>query len=50
MAGGVFALRYALGGMGVGDRGSALRDGGDGLAICGQVAEVEGDCPGLGGH
>ena len=50
MAGGVIALRYALGGMGVGDRGSDLRDGGDGLALCGQVAEVEGDCPGLGGH
>ena len=50
MAGGVIALWYALGGMGVGDRGSGLRDGGAGLAVCGQVAEVEGDCLGLGGH
>ena len=50
MAGGVIALRYALGGMGVGDRGPGLRDGGDGLALCGQMAEVEGDCLGFGGH
>ena len=50
MAGGVIAHRYALGGMGVGDRGSGLRYGGDGLPVRGQVAEVEGDCLGLGGH
>ena len=35
MAGGVIALRYALGGMGVGDRGSGLRDGGDRLLLGG---------------
>ena len=37
MAGGIVALRYALGGMGVGDRGSGLRDGGDGLAAAARL-------------
>ena len=46
----VVMRKAALGGMGVGDRGSGLRNGGHGLARGGQVAEVEGDCRGLGGH
>ena len=50
LGGRLIALRYALGGMSVGDRGSGLRDGDDGLARGGQVAEVEGDCLGFCGH
>ena len=43
MPGGVLAFRYSLGGMGVGDGSPGLVDGGDGLTLCRQVAQVEGD-------
>ena len=50
MAGGVIAFRGPLGGMGVGDGGAGLLDGGHGPAVSCQAAEVDGDCLGFCGQ
>ena len=47
MTGGVIALGGPRGGMDVGDCSTGQGDGGHGLAVGRQVAQVEGDCPGV---